>query len=65
MTFLTIVLFILMGATALVMILGIFNLAKGGTEEQSRQGSNKLMMARVGLQAAAIMVFGLIIFLGN
>jgi|TARA_B110000027_G_scaffold133182_1_gene161027 hypothetical protein len=46
--------FILLGAVAVVLILGIYTLFKGG--ETSKKYSNKLMQIRVLLQFIAIIV---------
>ena len=53
-------LFILMGITALVMITGVIFMVVGG--ERNRKYSNKLMVARVGFQAAALVCFALLLF---
>lgn len=50
-----------LGAVALVLILGLTNLARGG----SPQRSQKLMQWRVGLQAVALVFVLLTIFLMN
>tara|TARA_B100000123_G_scaffold152265_1_gene112485 strand:- start:5584 stop:5784 length:201 start_codon:yes stop_codon:yes gene_type:complete len=50
--------FVLLGAVAIVLILGIYTLFKGGST--SKKYSNKLMQLRVLLQFIAIVV--LIIF---
>ena len=45
---------ILMGAVLLVLIVGIVNFAR---RDHSSRTSNKLMQWRVGLQAAAVLLF--------
>ena len=49
--------FTLLGAVALVLIMGIYTLFKGG--ETSKKYSNKLMQLRVLLQFTAIIVLEL------
>ena len=46
--------FILLGAVAIVLVLGIYTLFKGG--DTSKKYSNKLMQMRVLLQFIAILV---------
>jgi len=48
----------LMVATAVVLGIGIFNMARGG--EANQKYGNKMMVWRVGLQAATILVLGLL-----
>ncbi len=50
----------LMLATALVLVVGIVLMARGG--EANRRYGNKLMVARVGLQASALLVLGALFF---
>lgn len=50
----------LMLATALVLVTGIVLMARGG--EANRRYGNKLMVARVGLQACALLVLGALFF---
>ena len=50
--------FILLGSVAIVLILGIYTLFKGG--ETSKKYSNKLMQLRVLLQFIAIIVLVLL-----
>ena len=50
--------FILLGAVAIVLILGIYTLFKGG--DTSKKYSNKLMQLRVLLQFIAIIVLVLL-----
>jgi heme/copper-type cytochrome/quinol oxidase subunit 2 len=52
--------FILLGAVAIVLILGLYTLFKGG--ETSKQYSNKLMQLRVLLQFIAIIVLVLLAY---
>ena len=52
--------FILLGAVALVLIMGIYTLFKGG--ETSKKYSNKLMQLRVLLQFIAIIVLVLLAY---
>lgn len=60
-TGLIILMFVAMGLTALVLFVGLFAMLRGG--EFNRKYSNKLMRLRVLLQAIAIAIFGVIIFL--
>tara|TARA_B100000767_G_scaffold228819_1_gene219284 strand:+ start:266 stop:466 length:201 start_codon:yes stop_codon:yes gene_type:complete len=52
--------FILLGAVAIVLVLGIYTLFKGG--ETSKKYSNKLMQLRVLLQFIAIIVLVLLAY---
>ena len=52
--------FTLLGAVALVLIIGIYTLFKGG--ETSKKYSNKLMQLRVLLQFIAIIVLVLLAY---
>ncbi|MFZ9715013.1 MAG: twin transmembrane helix small protein [Pelagibacteraceae bacterium] len=52
--------FTLLGAVALVLIMGIYTLFKGG--ETSKKYSNKLMQLRVLLQFIAIIVLVLLAY---
>ena len=52
--------FILLGSVAIVLILGIYTLFKGG--ETSKKYSNKLMQLRVLLQFVAIIVLVLLAY---
>ena len=52
--------FILLGAVATVLILGLYTLFKGG--ETSKKYSNKLMQLRVLLQFIAIIVLVLLAY---
>ena len=52
--------FALLGAVALVLIMGIYTLFKGG--ETSKKYSNKLMQLRVLLQFIAIIVLVLLAY---
>ena len=53
--------FILLGAVATVLLLGLYTLFKGG--ETSKKYSNKLMQLRVLLQFIAIIVLVLLAYL--
>ena len=52
--------FILLGAVAIVLVLGIYTLFKGG--DTSKKYSNKLMQLRVLLQFIAIIVLVLMAY---
>jgi heme/copper-type cytochrome/quinol oxidase subunit 2 len=52
--------FILLGSVAIVLILGLYTLFKGG--ETSKKYSNKLMQLRVLLQFIAIIVLVLLAY---
>jgi heme/copper-type cytochrome/quinol oxidase subunit 2 len=52
--------FILLGAVAIVLLLGLYTLFKGG--ETSKKYSNKLMQLRVLLQFIAIIVLVLLAY---
>jgi hypothetical protein len=52
--------FILLGAVAIVLLLGIYTLFKGG--DTSKKYSNKLMQLRVLLQFIAIIVLVLLAY---
>lgn len=52
-TALPILIFIALGAVAVVMVLGLFSLAKPGAD---RSRSNRLMQWRVALQGIAILI---------
>ena len=52
--------FILLGSVAIVLILGLYTLFKGG--ETSKKYSNKLMQLRVLLQFIAIVVLVLLAY---
>jgi heme/copper-type cytochrome/quinol oxidase subunit 2 len=52
--------FILLGAVAIVLVLGLYTLFKGG--ETSKKYSNKLMQLRVLLQFIAIIVLVLLAY---
>jgi hypothetical protein len=56
-------LFGLMIATVLVLLVGIVFMARGG--EVSQKYSGKLMVARVTLQGAAILILGVLFYLGK
>lgn len=57
----TYLLFIAMGATLLVLILGIANLFYKSTDNPER--SNKLMRMRVGFQALALLLFAILLLM--
>ena len=52
--------FILLGAVAVVLLLGLYTLFKGG--ETSKKYSNKLMQLRVLLQFVAIIILVLLAY---
>ena len=52
--------FTLLGAVAIVLIMGIYTLFKGGNT--SKKYSNKLMVLRVQLQFVAVIVLGLMAY---
>jgi hypothetical protein len=52
--------FILLGAVAIVLVLGIYTLFKGG--DTSKKYSNKLMQLRVLLQFIAVIVLVLLAY---
>ena len=54
-SFFTILLFVFMAATALVLVVGLISMAKGG--EFNLKYGNKLMRARVFLQGATLLCF--------
>lgn len=57
----TYLLFAAMGATLLVLILGIANLFYKGADNPER--SNKLMRMRVGFQALALLLFAVLLLM--
>lgn len=57
----TILIPLALGAVALVLLLGVLNMAKGGSPEKSQ----KLMQARVLLQFGAIIIVMLALFLAS
>jgi hypothetical protein len=63
MSGLTILLFVLMLLTLVVLFIGLGAMLKGG--EFNKKHGNKLMVARVGLQAAAIATLGLLFLLSK
>lgn len=63
MTVLSVLLVVLMLATAGVLFTGVVGFLLGGTFNE-RYG-NRLMKARVGLQAAAVVVLGLLFLAGS
>lgn len=54
---LTFLLFGFMGATVCVLLAGLFFMLRGGEGDEKR--SNRMMMMRVGFQAAAVALLGL------
>lgn len=60
---LPILLGILMLAVVLVLFIGLFSMIRGG--EFNRRYGNKLMVARVGLQGAAVLMLGLLFLIGK
>ena len=60
MNALTILLIVFMTATVAVLLVGLFGFFKGGAFN-ARYG-NRLMQARVGLQAVAVLILALIAF---
>jgi len=59
-TGLIILMFVAMGATVLVLFVGLFSMIRGG--EFNRKYSNKLMRLRVLFQAIAIAIFAMLIY---
>ena len=57
----TVLLFSLIFATALVLVIGIVLMARGG--EANRKYGNKMMVWRVTLQALALAVFAILVML--
>jgi hypothetical protein len=55
--------FVLMIATVVVLMIGVVLMARGGAVNE--KFSNKLMVARVTLQGAAILILGLLFYLGK
>jgi len=64
-TFLTICIFIAMGATLVALAMGLFNTLRGNETKKSPQYSNKMMRLRVMFQGAAIILFLLALWLGK
>ncbi len=58
---LTVLLVLALAATAIVLVVGIFSMARGG--EFNRRQSNNLMRLRVGFQVLALVLFGILLFL--
>jgi len=58
---LTVLLVLALAATAIVLFVGIFSMARGG--EFNRRQSNNLMRLRVGFQVLALVLFGILLFL--
>ena len=54
-SFLTILLFVAMGLTLVVLFTGLISMARGG--EFNRKNSNRLMRLRVILQGIAVLIF--------
>ncbi len=65
MSALPMIIIALMVAVVVVLALGILNLMRGGTDETSARRSNKLMSLRVALQAAAVLLLGLLMMTGK
>ena len=61
MDFLTVVIVLALLATIAVMMLGLFTMGQGGSLD--KRMSNKLMWARVGIQAGAIGLLILAVYL--
>jgi hypothetical protein len=57
---LTILLFVAMGITLIVLFTGLISMARGG--EFNRKNSNRLMRLRVLFQGIAVLLFILILF---
>ena len=53
-----VVMIVLLGAVVAVLLVGVFAMARGG--RFNAKYGNKLMRARVALQAFAILVFGIV-----
>jgi hypothetical protein len=60
-SFVTVLLVLAMAAVVVVLVVGIFNMARGG--EFNRRQSNRLMRMRVGFQVLALVLFGILLFL--
>ncbi|MCP4924285.1 MAG: twin transmembrane helix small protein [bacterium] len=60
-TFFFILAVVALGATAGALALGLFNVVRGGSPEKS----NKLMQARVGLQALALILLVAMVIFGR
>jgi hypothetical protein len=58
---LTILLFVAMGVTLIVLIAGLVSMARGG--EFNRRNSNRLMRLRVLFQGIAVLIFIVLIFI--
>jgi len=58
---LTVLLVLALAATVVVLVVGIFSMARGG--EFNRRQSNNLMRLRVGFQVLALVLFGILLFL--
>jgi len=59
--FVGIAIWVVLGAILVVLVIGIFNMLKGG--EFNRKHGNRLMRWRVILQAAAVVLLGLLFLL--
>lgn len=57
---LTILLFVAMGITLIVLFTGLISMARGG--EFNRKNSNRLMRLRVLFQGIAVLLFILVLF---
>lgn len=58
---LTIVVYVLLGLVVLVLLTGVFSMFKGGSF--NKRWGNRLMRYRVGLQALAVALIGLLFLL--
>lgn len=56
-----IILLVVMLAVALVLVMGILLMARGG--EANRKYGNKLMVMRVSLQGLALLILGVLFFM--
>ena len=59
----TVLLVLAMAATVVVLVVGVFSMARGG--EFNRRNSNKLMRLRVGFQVLALALFAILLFLSG
>lgn len=57
----TIAIWIALGAVLLVLVIGVFNMLRGG--EFNRKHGNRLMRWRVILQGVAILLLGILFFI--
>lgn len=63
-SFLTILLYVALGATVVTLIIGIAAMFRGDTK-QREESSNKLMRMRVLFQAVALMVLAALLFMSK